>query len=421
MKSIKINFKTFLIPVVAALMIMTSCNKELESFPIPSVEVEPPPTGTTIASYISTNSNYSFLDTALRTTGLYTTLLDKPGSYTLYAPSNDAFKGLIFALFNVPLNSPDDAFIGVLKNPAFKSGLTSILLHHIMTGQLTAAQFPTTFPNVAYLSTLRLDPVLPAFAKLFPSARAPYIYVNNVPITSPDLFSGSNGVIQGVPAIVAPPTGTLKTAIAAQPTLSYFRAAIARADSGAVGLSRFDSLLNYGLTNMTVLAPSDDAFKALIYKLAYGSAIAKGDDAVTADAKANLAVAAGPAFLATNNVTTELIKGVMAYHFLAAESGEPDLPYQPIERIFSVNFSPTPTFIKTLVNNAFAVHPGVLAQATFTGPIVSALTFTGLGSLPPATPYSGTPANAIPVPGIGFDRIGVNGVYYIIDQVLLPQ
>ncbi len=159
----------------------------------------------------------------------------------------------------------------------------------------------------------------------------------------------------------------------------------------------------------------------MIYKLVYGKVLAAGGDAVTADATANGAVAAGPAFLATNNVSTELVKGLVAYHFLAAPSGDPVTPYQPTIRIFSVNFSSTPTFIKTLVNNAFAVHPGILAQATFGGPVVSALTFTGLGSIPPATPYTGTPANAIPVPGIGFDRIGINGVYYIIDQVLLPQ
>ena len=62
-------------------------------------------------------------------------------------------------------------------------------------------------------------------------------------------------------------------------------------------------------------------------------------------------------------------------------------------------------------------HPGIIANATFTGPFVTNLTFTGLGTFPPGgAPFSGTPAKAI-----SLDKHAVNGVYYVIDEVLFPQ
>jgi uncharacterized surface protein with fasciclin (FAS1) repeats len=422
MKSIKMNFKILLVPVVAVLLILTSCNKDLEQFPVPTTPVVPPPTGTTIAAYISTNSNYSLLDTALVATGLYSAVLDQPGSYTFYAPNNNAFKGLLNALFSIPLASPDAVFEGALKNPAFKSTLTSVLLYHIMVTKQPILSFPTNFPNVSYSSKIPLDATGAVRMNLFTSSRGFGNFINTVPITSPDLFVASNGIIHGIPAIIIPPTGTLKTAIAGESTLSYFRAAIARADSGAVGLGKFDSLLNYAPTNMTVLAPNDAAFKTLIYGLVYGKVLALTSDPATANAQANGAVAAGPAFLATNNVSTELVKGIIAYHFLASLTTDPKTPYQPNIRVFSVNFSPVPAYIKTLVNNIASTHPGILAQPTFGSsyPVVTALKFSGAGTFPPGgTPYSET-ANVVPS-ATGLDRTGVNGVYYIIDKVLLPQ
>jgi hypothetical protein len=58
-----------------------------------------------------------------------------------------------------------------------------------------------------------------------------------------------------------------------------------------------------------------------------------------------------------------------------------------------------------------------MAQATFAGPFVSELTFNGLGTFPPGgAPFSDTPAKAV-----SLDNHAVNGVYYVIDKVLLPQ
>ena len=97
-------------------------------------------------------------------------------------------------------------------------------------------------------------------------------------------------------------------------------------------------------------------------------------------------------FYSTNNVSTAEVAGIMAYHFLATDQG---VGFQPNIRAFSVNFSSTPSFYTTLVNTIVpaTLQPGILAQATFTGPFVTKLQFTGAGTFPPGgTPYSGAAA-----------------------------
>ena len=248
---------------------------------------------------------------------------------------------------------------------------------------------------------------------IFPGKIATGLVVNNIPVTQADI-AVANGIIHKTLAIVAPPTRVLADTIYRVADLTYYKAAIARADSGSTGLSRFDSLLKYPVTNMTVLVPNDDAFRTLIFGLVYGKVLAATSDPATANAMATGAVAAGPAFLSTNNITTADIRAILAYHFLASPNAKG--AYEPNYRAFSINFSATPTAYKTLINGAVAVHPGVLAQSTFTGPLVSGLTFSSYGSFPPGgAPFSYT-ANVV-----GQDRNAVNGVFHIIDKVLLPQ
>ena len=115
-------------------------------------------------------------------------------------------------------------------------------------------------------------------------------------------------------------------------------------------------------------------------------------------------------------LTASKVRGIIVYHFLATPNPNTGA-YQPNIRAFSVNFSSTPSFITTLINSVAPTHPGILTQATFTGPFVTSLKFTGLGTFPPGgAPYSGGAATAI-----SLNNHAVNSVYYIIDKVLLPQ
>lgn len=416
MKRINNQLSAFFLVILSVFFFITSCNKQPEQFaPIPTPTY---PTGNGIAATLAANPDYSFYSALIARAGLTDTLNDNTKTYTLFATDNTGMKIFVNAASGgaVPLNAPDAIFLGFISTSLPVASAAGIVNYNTVGQKFLSASLGTSFPNYPLPSEIILDPVQ-VFVRLpiFPVAGTPYSYVNNIPITGVDM-TASNGVIHTTYTIVAPPQTTLKQMIAAEPDLSYFRAAIARADSGSVGLNKFDSLLGYGVTNMTVLAPNDSAFQTLVFGLVYSQVLAAtGGNTAIAAAQANGAVAAGPAFLGTNNVTTAMIKGILAYHFLASnKSGA----YIPDIRVFSVNFPSTPGFfVTTLVNSSVAAHPGILVTPTFTGPQVSSLKFTGLGTFPSGgTPYSGTAANAFKL-----DNHGANGVYDIIDAVLLPQ
>ena len=404
--------------LVAMAAFIISCNKDLPKatqiiYPLLNNST------TTIGSEISTNPNDSFFKAAAIRVGVLAALSDSTKIFTVFLPDNNAF---------IASGIPSIAVINLLP----LSMLVPLIQYHIIPGQqYLSANVPSTFPNIQLPSYLTIGslPGTPIHLNMstFPSTRTNGFWDNNIPVVARDM-KFSNGVVHLVAALVAPPGMVLKDALDTNSNLAYFRAAIARADSGQVGLNKFDSLLNYPVTNMTVLAPSDAAFQTLIFGLAFQGyldylkslgLVPNATDSANAFATANGAVAAGPVFLSTNNVSTAQVRGIIAYHFLATDQGA---GFQPNIRVFSVNFSPTPSFVTTLVNSSFAPHPGILVSPTFTTigtniSIVTDLKFTGLGTFPPGgAPYSGAAATAT-----SLDKHCVNGVYYVIDKVLLPQ
>lgn len=426
MKKINNKLSAFYLVILSGIVFLTACNKELEQFPALPTPVYP--TGNGIAATIAANPDDSLFNRLIIRSGMANTLNDLTKNFTLFAVNNDGMKVFVNAASGgaVPLGAPNATFSAFIANTLPAASAAGIISYNLIGQKFPAASLGNTFPNFPLTSQIVLDPTQP-FVRMpiFPLRGTPVSYVNNIPVTGVDQ-AAANGIIHHTFTVAAPPTAVLKTMIAAEPTLSYFRAAVARADSGAVGLARFDSLLNYGVTNMTVLAPNNTAFQTLIFGLAFQGYLStrptpyNATDTATATAVANGAVAAGPAFLSTNNVSTAQVRGIVAYHLLASLTSSTTSPYQPNIRVFSVNIPPlsaTPFFIKTLVNGAVAAHPGVMAQATFTGPVVSSLKFVGLGTFPPGgAPYTGAAATAV-----SMDKHGVNGVYHIIDRVLLPQ
>lgn len=401
--------------ILSGFFFLSSCNKALEEFAVIPTPVYP--TGLGIAATIAANPNDSLYSRLIVRSGLTATLNDLTKTYTIFAVDNAGMKLFVTGASGglVPPNAPDASFSAFIAGSLPVASAAGIVQYNTIGQKFPFSSFPTIFPNYPLPSLIILDPTQP-FARMTisPAKGALTSYVNTTPFTTILDQPAANGIIHHTASVVTPPTATLKTMIAAEPTLSYFRAAIARGDSGAVGLSKFDSLLNYGVTNMTVLAPIDAAMQPVLFGSIYGALLAQGVPAATANTQAT-ALAATPAGFNVLPVTT--VKGIVAYHILASLTSSTITPYQPNIRAFSVNFSSTPTFIKTLVNGSVAVHPGVSAQATFTGATVSSLKFTGLGTFPPGgAPFSGTPATAI-----AMDKHAVNGVYHIINSVLLPQ
>jgi uncharacterized surface protein with fasciclin (FAS1) repeats len=399
-------------------LFVASCNKPLPD----AVPISYPPVNsnaaTTIYGLVNSDTSFSFFKAAATKVGMLNQLNDSANSvFTVFLPNNNAFRAS---------GIPSLAVVNALP-PQILGGIVG---YSIIPGkQILAADVPAStnkVPNMQLPTTLKIGtlPGTPINLQLtaFASTSAAGFYENNIPVVKPDLKM-KNGVVHLVGGIVAPPSQVLRDAIYSNPNLSYFKAAIARADSGQTGLNKLDSLLAYPVTNMTVLVPDNAAVQTFLFGTIYNALLQQGMPAVMAAPTATQLsstpdVFSNPALF--GSITAEMVRGLLVYHFLATNAGA---GFQPNIRVFSNNFSATPSFYTTLINSVVPVHPGIEAQATFTGPFVTSLQFTGLGTFPPGgAPYSGAAAKAeIVAPNSFFDNVAVNGVYYVIDKVLLPQ
>jgi uncharacterized surface protein with fasciclin (FAS1) repeats len=422
----KLSNKIYLLAAIAGIQFITACNKDLETVAAPATVTAPVPTGDTIRKFISANSKYALFDSCLNITGLKTTVLNQAGNLTVFAADTTAYKQLAYGLSiaigatdPTLLSKPNDTAAKFFRARATVISLKSIMQYNIMEGKITGANMPTNFPNTTFPSFVALDATTAIRLPVTLSSRGAQAYLNSIPLQAKDVFTGFNGVVHESPQVNVPPSATLKTMIAGEATLKYFRAAVARADVGSTGLSRLDSLLNYGVTNMTVLTPNDAAMQPVLKGVLTLGYIQAGLSPFSADSLAALKSSVDSLASPTagfNIVPVANVRGIVAYHFLATNSTG---SYTPNIRVFSVNVpSAANSFVKTLVNGSFATHPGILALATFgASPIPTAVTFTGLGTFPSGgAPFSSPAANVVTK-----DKHAVNGVYHIIDRVLLPQ
>lgn len=404
--------------LLATVIVAASCNKPLPDA-MPIIYGGANASTVSLGSVINSDTTYSIYKAAATRVGALAMLSDSTKVFTIFLPNNAAFRASGIA---------SEVVIGLL--PITSVG--GIVQYSIIPGEqfLSTDTTLTRFPNLQLPTALTIGVLpgttVPLKMTIFPSKRSNGFWANNIPVVAPDL-KFQNGVIHLVGAVVAPPAQTLKGDLYSNPNLTFFKAAIARADSGASGLNKLDSLLGYGVTNMTVLAPNDAAFQTLLFGLIYTS-LKQGPDSnyaaqIAQALSATPAVFSNPALYSV--ITPAMVKGILAYHFLATIA-RGDTSFKPNIRVFSNNFATTPgVFYTTLVNSSVPplLQPGVMAQATFTGPFVSSLQFKGAGTFPPGgAPYSGAAANALVNPATGLlDHPGVNGNYFVIDKVLLPQ
>lgn len=337
-----------LLGLALAFTSLLSCNKEFED--IGTGTTMPPPNQPTIGAQIETDANFSILRAAATKAGMLNLLKQTGGSYTVFAPDNAAF---------IASGIPAAAIAAL---PAAQ--LQAILSYHIIPRGLASGDIPTTFPNIQMPTLLTLSP---PFVKMpiFPSKRGNQLFANNIPVTQADL-GASNGVIHKVARVVAPPSTLLVQELAKDPDLSFLRAAIARADEGQTGLARFDSLTRLGVANLTIFAPTNQAFR----------------DLLTA-----MGLPASEATFAALPVQT--VRGIVAYHLLTV-------------RAFAVNLPMTTGTIQTALGAA--PMPQLTVDRSTAAPRL-----LGAGNMGQFSNFVSTDLHA------------VNGVIHKIDRVLLPQ
>jgi len=400
MKKIILKQAKAAIILLSSAVLFFACNKVYEPIAGPTPPVVD--AANTLTKKIASNTNYSILNAALTRTGL-NAVLDQPNAnFTVFAPSDAAFtaSGLSLAVVNgLPV-----------------AQLTAVLMHHVIPNeQITAAAIPTTFPNVQKgtalsISSNNLVPALnstaiPIKMTIYPSRRAAGAWANNIPVVAPDAIIASNGVAHGVAAVIAPPSQILVQALAADADFTYLLAAVAKADSDlpANSTTSFQYALSQPLASLTVFAPTNTAFRNLLIPAITQVLVSNGVPPVTALAQAT-SLASTPGVFTNPALATVLtptfLKGVLAYHVMG-------------QRAFAPNFPTTAANFPTLLNGVIANHPGLSVNSSFTGPFATGLNVKGIGNL--------TAATAAPTTTGAVDRQAVNGVFYKIDQVLLPQ
>jgi uncharacterized surface protein with fasciclin (FAS1) repeats len=350
MKRISNSIK-FVLPIMAVITILVaSCNKNVpEAVPI---EI-PSGAGSTIGDVLNTNPNFTILKAAVTKAGLMTAVSDKNNVFTVFAPSDAAFT----------LSGISAAVINAL--PAAQ--VAQIVQYHVIPGRkILSSAIPTSFPNVQFPTAFifpspNTNPLV-RFSN-FPSRRNSQVWVNNIPVVTPDV-DAANGAIHVTAAVVAPPSRVLLDTIARDADLQYLVAAVAAADAGVPSGSRFQDYLANPLANFTVMAPTNQAFNNLF---------------------AFLGLPQSPSSFSLLPAAT--VRGIVAYHVL-------------MSRAFAANLPGTPTPVPSLLSASLPTAPTLTFDAT-----------QGVKGAKNPT-YSKV---------VAADRHAINGVYHKIDQVLLPQ
>ena len=202
-----------------------------------------------ISDHAVANPTFTSLVAALSKAKLVSALNDATKTYTVFAPTNEAFTALLSAL-------------GVTLNDLSSETLTPILLYHVVSGYI-----PASAVMAGYFPTLST-----AFGKnvsLQIGVSGGVILNNTSKVIATDVVA-TNGIIHVIDKVLLPPT---VVEIAQQNELfSTLVLAVIKADL-AKTLS--------GAGPFTVFAPTNDAFKALFTTLKVSGIDALSKEALT--------------------------------------------------------------------------------------------------------------------------------------------
>lgn len=138
---------------------------------------QPVSTPVSVADAVARDPQLSTLDGLVRSTGL-TDMLKATGPYTLFAPTNEAFKA-------VPAKTMDE----LAHNPA---KLKDVLSYHILPGKLMAADVTNSNAKTAQGASVAL------------SKAGNFVTIEDAMVQTPDIVA-TNGVIHTVDRVLMPP------------------------------------------------------------------------------------------------------------------------------------------------------------------------------------------------------------------------
>ena len=169
------------------------------------------PVPRTIPELLSSNGKFTLLSAALNRAGLATTLAGA-GPFTLFAPTDDAFRAAGFA---------DAAAI----NAAPVATLTNILQYHLINGSVAGSAIATG--QTAQATALATNGTV-YLSKAASTMGGVGLSINEGRVVQADVLA-SNGMVHVIDRVLMPPTGNILAVAQADTSLSLLVALINRA------------------------------------------------------------------------------------------------------------------------------------------------------------------------------------------------
>ncbi|OGX82854.1 hypothetical protein BEN49_13250 [Hymenobacter coccineus] len=229
----------------------TGCSKDDDNNTAPNTEQN-------IVQVAQANSDFSTLVAAVTKADLAATL-SGTGPFTVLAPTNAAF-----AQLGAPFNTAANISAIPAGDPQI-AALRNILLYHVLAGRKAAADFPEG-PSAQVTQK-------PASATgindntVYASRTGSTVSLNGATSVTTADVAASNGVIHAIDRVLMPPTATIADVVIAQAAASPAQftsllAALQRPAAAALLTTAADPS-----ANLTVFAPTDAAFAALLTQL----------------------------------------------------------------------------------------------------------------------------------------------------------
>ncbi len=408
-----------LVAASALVVLFSSCNKELEQIPENAVT---PPTGPTLDQVMQGNANDSLYYKMVSRIGFNTLFADASKSHTLFVTSNNGLKPVLSAIaaqagITLPANAPDAYFSAFISQMPV-SVIGGLVSYNTVPQTVRSTDIGPGFPNFIYPTVLNPSPstqtLLGPVVRLavYPSTTNG-AWLNNVPILSVDQ-AASNGVIHHTATMAIPGQRYLWDRISADPELTYLKAAIQRADSGAVASQSLQGYLSSFGPDFTVFAPVDTAFKSTLKALIAQGLVGQGIPIQIALPLATQLSSSPTVFsnpLLAGTLTPQTVKGLVVYHVLGARAYTNNFP-NGVEASYP-----------TLLTAQLPSHPmlKIKANIVMPNPFVSSMTVKDVYNNSPAANVILNASPLTPDPIGSSDQNFVNGVLHKIDRVLLPQ
>ena len=217
--------------VLLGTFVLTSCSDDDDNY------------DKNVYNIVAKDADFSNLNAAIDKAGLATTL-QSSGTFTVFAPSNAAFKAFLQA----------NGFASLEQVPT--ATLKEILLNHVLSTEVKAAQVTT-----GYVSTLAKGAASSSRNLSMYINTSNGVKINGVSNVTKSDIDATNGVIHKVDAVIGLPT--IVTHATANPNFTTLAAALTRND-----MPNFVSILS-GTANspFTIFAPNNTAFSGLLTEL----------------------------------------------------------------------------------------------------------------------------------------------------------